>query len=143
MAFSAQRPGGTSGGLSHFLIGFALTFGGLYLFVSRVYVTSGFFSGGHYGGMFGGMFGGYGAGGSVGVVLVPFIVGIAALFANVRSKLGWGLFIGSLVLMFFLIVMSLRFEFAPTPLPVFLAMFGMVAAGLGLLIRSLFGFAND
>lgn len=138
VGFDRDRPGGSEGGLTHFLVGAVLFFGGLYLVFSRVVVHGGHFFGGYFGSAFGG--GMVGHGGGIAVILLPFVAGIATLFVDVRSKLGWGLMALALALLTFNIVASLDIYFQPTSLPVFLAMFGLVAAGLGLVLRSFFRF---
>lgn len=140
MGFDSHKPGGSEGGVGHFLIGALLFFGGMYLVFSRVIVTSGHF----FGGMFGGMFGGssMGHGGGVAVILLPFVAGIATLFTNVSSKLGWGLLIAAMGLLVLNIVSSLEIYFQPTSLPIFLTMFALIAAGLGLIVRSFFAFTR-
>ena len=136
MALDTSKPGGSEGGISHFLIGSTLFLGGLYLVFSRVVVH-----GGHF---FGGMFGSssMGHGGSVAVMLLPFIAGVATLFVSVKSKFGWGLLTLAIVLLIGNIITSLEIYFQPTNLPTFLAMFGLTAAGLGLIVRSLFSFRD-
>lgn len=125
-----QGAGGTPGGITHFFVGSGLAGLGLYLLFSRVVVSSG--------GMWHGYFGAhYGAGPSLGVTVGPFVAGVALLFFDGRSKLGWGLSVASLLLLAAEIVTSLRVHFEPTRLPVLLAMIAMVGAGFGLIGRSL------
>ena len=138
MAFDRNRPGGSEGGVTHFLTGILLFFGGMYLVFSRVVVHSGHFFGGYFGGMFGGGMAGHGGG--IAVMLLPVVAGIALLFNSVSSKLGWGLLALALALLTFNIISSLDIYFQPTSLPVFLAMFALIAAGLGLILRSFFRF---
>ena len=70
--------GGTEGGLGKFAIGFSLSALATYLFFDSVRVTTG----GH--GLISGLFG-YGCGGywettSMGIIFVPFFLGVIALF---------------------------------------------------------------
>ena len=130
MSFDPHKPGGTEGGGGSFLLGLALLGGGLWLVFSRVVV--------HGGSFFGGMMGARGHGGGVAVMLLPFVLGLALLFNNARSKLGWGLLTAAILLLSAHIIMSLEIYFQPTGLPTFLAMFGFVGAGLGLIIKGLF-----
>lgn len=138
MAFDTSKPGGSEGGGSYFLTGSMLFLGGLYLVFSRVVVHGGHFFGGMFGGMFGGSTAGHGGG--VAVILLPFVAGIATLFVNVKSKLGWAMLTLAMVLLVGNIISSLEIYFQPTNLPTFLAMFGLTAAGLGLILRAMFGF---
>lgn len=121
--------GGTPGGVRDFLIGLGLCGVGLYLVFSRVIVQGGQFFGGYMGGAFG-------QGGSIAVMLVPFVIGVAWLFYDSQSKVGWAALAGSLLLLVFNVVTSLDIYFQPTSLPTFLLMFVMIAAGLGLIVRS-------
>jgi hypothetical protein len=122
--------GGTPGGLGAFFGGCAVSGLGLYLLFSRVVV--------HSGGFWHGVVGsGFGQGGGIAVILAPFVLGIALLFVDGISKLGWGLTIASLLMLLLEIVTSLRIAFAPTSLPLLLFILGLVGAGMGLVIRSL------
>ena len=67
--------GGTPGGLGEFFAGLAMAVAGGYLLLNQVTVTSGFWQ-----------FGGYNA---FGISLIPLLIGIAMLFFDGRSKLGW------------------------------------------------------
>lgn len=122
--------GGTPGGLGHFFGGLGLCSLGLYLLFSRVVVTAGYWFHGAFGSSFG-------EGSSIAIVLVPFVVGVAILFANGRSMTGWVLLSLGLLLLVVEIVTSLRIHFKPTGLPALLGMFVMMGGGLGLVIRSL------
>ena len=75
-------PGGTSGGVAEFLIGLAMLIAGVYLFLDSVQVISDFYS----------LFG-FGTG-SFGLSLLPLFVGVAFLFFDGRSKVGWLLTVG-------------------------------------------------
>lgn len=122
--------GGTPGGIGHFFGGIGLCGIGLYLLFSRVVVEAGYWFHGAFGDSFG-------HGGSIAVVLMPFVIGVAILFANGRSMTGW-VFLGlGLLLLVVEIVTSLRIHFRPTSLPAVLGMFVMMAGGVGLVIRSL------
>ena len=116
--------GGTSGGIVEFFVGLALAGIGVYLFLDRVQVHTSFwhFAGGRS---------------AFGVVLLPLLFGIAILFFNGKSKLGWVLAIGGLAAILVGVISNLDIYFAPTSLVVTLIMLGMLAAGLGLIVRSL------
>src|SRR6202035_1450118 len=75
--------GGTPGGLGHFLMGFAMACAGAYLLANQVSV------GGSYWGF-------YGAN-SFGIPLLPMMIGIAMLFFNGRSVIGWLLTAGGAI----------------------------------------------
>ena len=67
--------GGTPGGLGHFLIGFAMACIGGYLLSNQVMVVGSYWS----------FFGAN----SFGITLLPMLLGVAMLFWNGRSVLGW------------------------------------------------------
>ena len=80
------KPGGTEGGLGKFVLGLVLAGASLYFLFDSVLVTtrgSGWISGGIRGMRGGG--GGHGGGGmrettSMGIVFLPFLIGLIALF---------------------------------------------------------------
>jgi len=121
--------GGTPGGVGAFAIGLGLLGAGLYLVFSRVIVHGGHFFGGYMGGFFG-------QGGAIAVMIVPFVLGVGWLFYDAKAKGGWAVLSVALLLLIGNILTSLDIYFQPTTLPTFLAMFVMIAAGLGLIIRS-------
>jgi hypothetical protein len=92
-----------------------------------VYVQTGF---GHPSG-----FGVFGS--SFGLTLVPLLLGIGTLFVNGKSILGWGLTVGGLLFIAAGILMNLHIYFRTTTLFDVLVMFGLIAAGLGLIVKSL------
>jgi hypothetical protein len=115
--------GGTEGGVAPFFVGVAMAVGGAYLLTQRLTVTSGFWSalGGH----------------TFGLSLLPLIVGAGVLFWDGKSRLGWALALGGIVVVFLGILANLRVYFEPTSLFDTLVMLVLLAGGLGLLARSL------
>jgi hypothetical protein len=118
----AGGPGGTQGGLGEFLGGLALVVAGGYLLLNQVTVTSGFWS-----------FFGYNA---FGLSLVPLLIGIGALFYNGKSVPGWLLTGAGALIIFVGILTHLQIFFRPTSLFNTLLMLGALAAGIGLVARS-------
>lgn len=121
--FGLTGAGGTPGGLGEFFIGLAMTVAGAYWLTQQVEVTSGVWN-----------IYGYN---SFGLSLLPFLIGMVILFANGKSF--WGhtlIFIGA-VIIFTGIIMNLRIYFQPTSLFNTLMMLGLLAAGIGLVIKSL------
>ncbi len=116
-------PGGTPGGLGSFLIGAGMAVVGAYLILNQVQVTSG------YWGWFGNN--------TFGLTLIPLILGIGLLFFNGRSMAGWALAAIGTLIIFAGILASLQIHFRPTSLFNTLLMIGLLAAGLGLMARSL------
>lgn len=115
--------GGTEGGLGTFLIGFVMTIAGAYLLTNQVTVTGGFWH-----------IGGYNA---FGLTLLPFIVGIAFLFFDGKSVIGWILTIAGAVILFTGIIMNLNIYFQSTSLFNTIVMLVLLLGGIGLVARSL------
>jgi hypothetical protein len=115
--------GGTPGGLGTFLAGAAMIVAGGYLLLARVTVTTGYWH-----------LWGYNA---FGLSLVPLLIGIGLLFFDGRSLAGWALTaIGTIIILAGLIA-NLSVYFRATSLFDTLMMLGLLAAGLGLVARSL------
>jgi hypothetical protein len=117
--------GGTRGGLGHFLLGLALAIGGAYLFLDRLSVHGGYWS----------YFGGPRQ--RFGLSLVPVLLGVGMLFYSGRSFLGWLLFGGGLLAIVVGVIANLQLHFRQTSLIDTLMILGMVAGGIGLVVRSL------
>jgi hypothetical protein len=123
MPITPRGAGGTPGGLGAFFAGLAMVVVGGYLFMSRVTVSTGYWTlWGHD---------------AFGMSLLPLLAGIAVLFFNGRSALGWLLTAGSALVIFVGIVTNLRVYFQPTSLFGTLLMLGLLAAGLGTIARAL------
>jgi hypothetical protein len=117
--------GGTKGGLGHFLLGLGLAIAGAYLFLDRVSVYGGYW----------GFFGGPRQ--SFGLSMVPVMLGVGMLFYSGRSFLGWLLFGGGLLVIVVGVFANLQLHFRQTSLIDTVMMLGMLAAGVGLMIRAL------
>ena len=115
--------GGSPGGVWEFFIGFLLAVAGAYLLMNQVTVSSG-----------GWHMWGYNA---FGLSLVPLFLGLIFLFFNGRSVVGWLLTLAGAVIIFAGILMSMEIYFRPTSLYNTLIMLGLLAAGIGLVARSL------
>jgi hypothetical protein len=114
--------GGTEGGIGTFLIGFVMAVAGGYLLTSQVTVTSGYWR-----------IGGYNA---FGLSLLPFIVGIALLFFDGKSVIGWVLTVAGAVILFIGIIANLEIYFRATSLFNTLIMLVLLVGGIGLIARS-------
>ncbi|MCB1612995.1 MAG: hypothetical protein R3F18_18925 [Lysobacterales bacterium] len=114
--------GGTSGGLGEFFLGLGLVVAGGYLLLKQVMVTSGGWS-----------LYGYDA---FGLSLVPFLLGLGIVFYNGKSIIGWFLVSAGILIILAGIIANLRVYFAPTSLYNTLIILGMIAAGVGLVARS-------
>lgn len=115
--------GGTSGGLGKFFLGAAMVVAGGYLLLTRVTVTSGMW-----------MFGGYNA---FGLSLIPLLAGIALLFFNGRSVIGWLLTGAGALIIVVGIIANLQIYFRPSSLFDTLIILGLLAGGIGLVAKSL------
>jgi hypothetical protein len=115
--------GGTPGGLGSFLAGLAMVISGGYLLLTRVTVTSGLWH-----------LWGYNA---FGLSLVPLLIGIGVLFFDGRSVLGWLLTAAGALIIVMGIIANLGVYFRPTSLFDTLMILGLLAAGIGLVARSL------
>jgi hypothetical protein len=115
--------GGTPGGVGTFFVGVLMSVAGAYMLTSQVTVTSGSWD--------------YFGHNTFGLSLVPLLAGVAALFFNGRSPLGWLLTAAGAVIIVAGILMNLRMYFQPTSLFNTLVMLVLLVGGLGLVARSL------
>ncbi len=115
--------GGTEGGIGAFVIGALMAVAGAYLLTNQVTVTSGYWH-----------FGGYNA---FGLSLLPFIIGIAFLFFDGRSIVGWVLTVAGAVIIFVGILSNLDIYFRPTTLFNTILMLVLLFGGIGLVARAL------
>jgi predicted membrane channel-forming protein YqfA (hemolysin III family) len=115
--------GGTEGGLGTFVIGALMAIAGVYLLTNQVTVTTGYWR-----------LWGYNA---FGLSLLPFIIGIAFLFFDGRSILGWVLTVAGAVIVFVGILTNLDVYFRPTSLFNTLLMLVLLFGGIGLVARAL------
>ena len=115
--------GGTEGGLGTFLIGFVMAIAGGYLLTNQVTVTSGYWR-----------IGGYNA---FGLTLLPLVIGIAFLFFDGKSIVGWILTLAGAVILFVGIIVNLDIYFRSTSLFNTLVMLVLLLGGIGLVARSL------
>jgi hypothetical protein len=118
-----RQPGGTSGGLGMFLLGFVMAIGGGYLFFDCVTVT-------------GTSWRLWGASG-FGLSLIPLLFGVFLLFLNGRSILGWLLTVAGIVIIFAGVLTHLDIFFRPTSLFQTILMLVLPVGGLALIVRSL------
>jgi len=106
-----------------FITGAAMVVAGGYLLLTRVTVASG-----------GWLLWGYNA---FGLSLLPLLIGIGVLFFNGRSILGWGLTGAGAIIIVAGIIANLHIYFQSTSLFDTLMILGLLAAGIGLVARSL------
>ena len=126
--------GGTPGGTWLFFCGLALAAAGLWMFLDSVRVVAlpaGMFSGF----LNRGMFGGGAPTTSTGILFAPIFIGLVLLFYDARWKLGWALFYLGLAVIVIEMLSHLQFMMN-TKSSHLLLMLGMIAAGIGLMLRS-------
>jgi hypothetical protein len=128
--FKLRNAGGSAGGGGHFFLGLVLMIAGGYTFLRAVHVWSGF---GWGGSLF--SYGGWGFSG--GTLLIPLLIGVAFIFYNANSIVGWVVTIGSLAALVIGIVSSVHFSLNGMSLFDLLLILGLFMAGLGLFLRSL------
>jgi hypothetical protein len=132
-----------------FLLGSALFASGIFLFTNQVMVSSGFGGGGFgrgYRGWLGSSFGAFfsfGTGEGFGLLMIPFGVGVALLIADVYRKVGWFLIFAASAAIGVGVLQSLFFSFRPTSLWSLMSMVVMLAAGAGLMFKSLRDYQED
>ena len=115
--------GGTPGGVGQFFIGLVMAVVGVYLLLNQVQVTTSFWSFGRFGGF--------------GPTLLPLLVGVAFLFYNGKSLVGWLLTGLGLAIILAGILMNMDIYFRQTTLFNTIVMLGLLFGGLGLVARSL------
>ena len=120
---TTRGAGGTPGGVGTFFIGVIMAAAGGYLLLNQVQVTTSFWRFGAYGGF--------------GLTLIPLLVGVAFLFYNGRSVVGWLLTIVGATIILAGVLMNMDIYFRPTSLYNTLMMLGLLFGGIGVVARSL------
>jgi hypothetical protein len=122
--------GGTSGGISRFLVGLVMMVGGGYLFLSSITVTNQFHMGYrlfHWGGV----------NVTSGMVLIPFVFGIGFLFYNAKNIIGWLLTLGSLVMLGFGVLSTIQFRLRGMSGFELITILALLIGGVGVFLSSL------
>ena len=117
-----EGPGGTRGGVGTFLIGLACSIVGGYLIMNQVQVTSGYWQ--------------WWGQNTFGLTLIPLVIGIAVLFFNAKSMVGWIIAGASILIIFTGVLSNLVIYFRQTSLFNVLLMLTLFAGGLGLMARA-------
>jgi hypothetical protein len=120
---AGRGAGGTPGGVGLFAIGLVMVVVGGYLLLNQVQVTTSFWNFGRFGGF--------------GLTLLPLLVGVAFLFYDGKSIVGWILTAIGAAIIFANILMNMDIYFRQTSLFNTLVMLGLLFGGLGLIARSL------
>jgi hypothetical protein len=123
--------GGTPGGIIDFIIGLLMAVAGAYLLTNQVMVVQQFRPWPGFG-----WFGGIAGSNPFGLSLLPLLIGIAIVFFNGRSILGWLLMAAGSMIILLGILMNVHLYFRPTSLFNTLLMLGFLAGGLGLMAKA-------
>ncbi len=122
--------GGSSGGEGSFLIGLIMMVAGGYLFLRSIHVD-------HYLNFGASLFHIGGVSITNGMVLIPFVFGVGMIFYNSRNIVGWVLFWGSLIALFFGVIASINFSLQGMSAFDLIVILVLFVGGLGLFLRSL------
>jgi hypothetical protein len=120
--------GGTPGGLGHFLLGFAMASIGGYLLANQVAIVGSYWS--FYGGN------------TFGITLIPMLFGVALLFWNGRSRIGWLLTFAGALFILAGVIANMHIYFQPATLFHTLVMLVLLVGGLGMIARALRSHGN-
>src|SRR6516164_3411141 len=99
---SLSDVGGTSGGLGQFLLGFAMACIGGFLITHQVSIVGSYWA--------------FWGGGTFGITLLPMLIGIAVLFWNGKSVIGWLVTVGGALFILAGIIANLHLYFRATSL---------------------------
>jgi len=119
---SLSDVGGTPGGLGEFLMGFVMACVGGYLLSNQVTVGGSYWS--------------FWGTNSFGITLIPLLFGVAILFFNGRSWIGWLLTIAGALFILAGVIANMQIYFRPTSLFNTLLMLILLVGGVGLIARS-------
>ena len=129
-----KGPGGTEGGVGKFTIGLVLAAVAVYLFFDSVRVSTA-----PHGWISGMMHGGGGRGlwetTSMGILFVPFLIGVIAIFYDARMKWAWWLTYLGVAVLAVEIFSRIRF-LMESKLTHLLGMLVLFGAGVGLMLRA-------
>ncbi len=112
----------------HYFGGIGLVMLGLFLLFNHVKVTSGYAS-----------LWGFSSAGSIGYLMLPFLVGIGWIFYNSRSVWGWLISAVSLIMIVFSIISGLRIWFAPVSMIDLIIMLVPLAIGAAYVLKGMGG----
>ena len=115
--------GGTPGGLGSFLMGVVMACIGAYLLANQVVVAGSYWSF-------------YGAN-TFGITLIPMLLGVAMLFWNGRSLLGWLLTVVGALFILAGVIANMHIYFQPATLFHTLIMLVLLVGGLGLIAKAI------
>jgi len=122
--------GGTKGGYVGFVLGLVMMCGGFYLLLNSIVVTARFGLGYSVYSL-----GGYSV--TSGMILIPFMFGVALIFFDRRSWSGWMLAVGSLIALIFGVISSVNFTLRGMTAFDLLVILVLAFGGIGLFLHSL------
>lgn len=116
--------------LLSFFIGLLMFGGGLFMVLQNAQVSSSWGYGYFY------HIGSWGI--PNGLIMLPLLIGIVMLFLMDRKIFGWIVTVLGILFILLTIIMSVHISWRTTSVYVFIIMFGLIAAGGGLMLKSLF-----
>lgn len=119
---SLSDVGGTPGGLGQFLMGLVMSCVGGYLLSNQVSIVGSYWS--------------FWGANSFGITLIPMLFGVAMLFFNGKSRVGWFLTIAGGLFILAGVIANMHIYFRPTSLFNTLVMLILLVGGIGLVARS-------
>lgn len=117
--------------LMSFFLGLLMLGGGLFMIFQNLNVTSSWGAGGYFY-----SFGSFHL--SNGLIILPILIGILMLFIMDRKIFGWIVLSIGIVIVLLSVLLTTRLSWNRSNAFVFIVMFGMTAAGGGLVLRELF-----
>lgn len=126
---NSVQSGNEGNRLLKFFIGLVMLGAGLFMIFQNINVTS------NWGGYF------FHIGSfhlANGMIMLPLIVGIGMLFLMKRKIFGWAVLAIGVVIVLLSVLMTTHLTWKTTNAYIFVIMFGMTAAGAGLVLRELF-----
>jgi hypothetical protein len=115
--------GGTPGGLGEFLLGLIMSCLGGYFLSNQVSVVGSYWS--------------FWGANSFGITLIPLLFGVALLFYNGKSMIGWLLTVAGALFILAGVLANMHIYFQPTSLFNTLMMLVLLVGGVGLIARSM------
>lgn len=128
---NSPNPSTGGSGAGSVLIGFVMMIAGGFLFLDAVQVSHQFSMGMS-------LFRVGGMSMTPGLVLVPFIFGIAMVFYNPQNDIGWLLVIASIVMLAFGVISNLKFHMRSMSSFELMMIIGLAVGGIGLFLRGAF-----
>lgn len=116
--------------LRNFFIGLLMFGAGLFMILQNARVSSSWGYGSFY------HIGSWGV--PNGMIMLPLLIGIVMLFMMEKKLFGWIVSVLGVIFILLTIIMSVRLTWISTSAYTFIIMFGLVAAGGGLMMRVLF-----